>query len=202
MNEVSPQDHVALLKEGIAVLSVEVDRRGTHVCVAGRDESHVRKRVAEVLGDEVDVWVVGDVPRQLRPRACAGYLERDPGVLQLRYVIQGAQHVDDIVIAEDDETVVVFGTVCMSVVGEGGEPIDAPRVRDARPAARRPHRDRRRERRGGAVPEHLRGHRGGGVKEAFRRLVCGQERLEGQLRDGDVEGRAEVRECRQERELA
>ena len=126
MNEVSPQGHVALLKEGIAVLSVEVDRRGTHVCVAGRDESHVRKRVAEVLGDEVDVWVVGDVPRQLRPRACAGYLERDPGVLQLRYVIQGAQHVDDIVIAEDDETVVVFGTVCMSVVGEGGEPIDAP----------------------------------------------------------------------------
>ena len=58
MNEVSPQDHVALLKEGIAVLSVEIDRRGTHVCVAGRDEAHVRKRVAEVLGDEVDVWVV------------------------------------------------------------------------------------------------------------------------------------------------
>ncbi len=126
MNEVSPQDHVALLKEGIAVLSVEIDRRGTHVCVAGRDEAHVRKRVAEVLGDEVDVWVVGDVPRQLRPRACAGYMERDPGVLQLRYVVQGAQHVDDIVIAEDDETVVVFGTVCMSVVGEDGEPIDAP----------------------------------------------------------------------------
>jgi hypothetical protein len=34
--------------------------------------------------------------------------------------------VDDIVVAEDDETVVVFGTVCMSVVGEDGEPIDTP----------------------------------------------------------------------------
>ena len=126
INDVSPQDRVTLLKEGIAVLSVESDEGGTHVSVAGRDDRRVRTRVGELLGEEANVWVVGDTPRQLRPRRCAGYCESDPGVLHLRYVVQGAQHVDDIVVAEDDETVVVFGTVCTSVVGEGGEPIDCP----------------------------------------------------------------------------
>ncbi|MBE2317839.1 hypothetical protein DVA67_017790 [Solirubrobacter sp. CPCC 204708] len=126
MHDISPQDRVTLLKDGITVLTVESDARGMHVCVSGRDEERVRKRVGEVLGDAVHVWVAGDTPRQLRPRACVGYLEREPGMLQLRYVVQGAQHVDAISLAEDDETVVVFGTVCMSVAGEDGEPIDCP----------------------------------------------------------------------------
>jgi hypothetical protein len=124
--DVSPQDRVTLLGEGITVLSVDTDRHGTHVYVAGRDDERVRKRVGQLLGDEPDVWVAGELPRQLRPRACAGYLERDPGCLQLRYVVQGAQHVDHISVAEDDDTVVVFGTVCTSAMGEDGEPIDCP----------------------------------------------------------------------------
>lgn len=125
-DDVSPQDRVTLLKEGIAVLSVEPDRQGTRVYVTGRDDERVRERVTELLGDALDVWVVGEIPRQLRPRPCAGYLERDPGILQLRYVVLGAQHVDDITVAEDDETVVVFGSVCTSSMGEDGEPIDCP----------------------------------------------------------------------------
>ena len=122
---VSAVDSVALLKEGIAVLSVEEHKGRIQVGVAGRDDERVRRRVAERLGD-VDVWVVGDVSRQLRPRAASTYMPHEPNMLHLRYVVQGDQHVDEIVTAEDDETVVVFGCVCMSVVGDVGPPIDAP----------------------------------------------------------------------------
>ena len=122
---VSAEDSVALLREGIAVLSVEDHKGRIQVGAAGRDEERVRKRVAEQLGD-VDVWVVGDVSRQLRPRAASTYMPHEPNMLHLRYVVQGDQHVDEIVTAEDDETVVVFGCVCMSVVGDEGPPIDAP----------------------------------------------------------------------------
>lgn len=122
---VSAEDSVALLKEGIAVLSVEEHNGRVHVGAAGRDEARVRRRVGEQLGD-VDVWVVGDVSRQLRPRAASTYMEAEPGLLQLRYVLQGDQHMDEIVTAEDEESVIVFGCVCMSVVGDEGEPIDAP----------------------------------------------------------------------------
>lgn len=121
----SAEDSVALLREGIAVLSVEEHEDRVQVGAAGRDEARVRRRVAEQLGD-VDVWVVGDVSRQLRPRSASTYMECQPGVLQLRYVVQGDQHVDEIVSAEDDATVVVCGCVCMSVVGDDGEPIDMP----------------------------------------------------------------------------
>jgi hypothetical protein len=121
----SAEDSVVLLKEGIAVLSVQEHEGRVQVGAAGRDEERVRRRVVEQLGD-VDVWVVGDLSRQLRPRAAATYMELRPGVLQLRYVIQGDQHVDEIVSAEDDETVVVCGCVCMSAAGDEGEPSDYP----------------------------------------------------------------------------
>jgi hypothetical protein len=122
---VSAEDSVALLKEGIAVLNVEDHEGRIQVGATGRDEERVRQRVIEQLGD-VDVWVAGDVSRQLRPRAASSYMEQEPGLLHLRYVIQGDQHVDEIVTAEDDETVVVLGCVCMSVVGDDGPPIDSP----------------------------------------------------------------------------
>ena len=39
-------------------------------------------------------------------------MEREPGRLQLRYALHDEEHVNEIVVAEDDERVVVFGTVC------------------------------------------------------------------------------------------
>lgn len=122
---VSAADSVALLREGIAVLSVEEHQGRIQVGATGRDDERVRRLVAERLGD-VDVWVVGDVSRQLRPRAASTYMAEDPNLLHLRYVVQGDQHVDEIVTAEDEDTVVVFGCVCMSVIGDEGPPIDAP----------------------------------------------------------------------------
>ncbi len=107
------------------MLSVEEHKGRIQVGAAGRDDERVRGGSPKRLGD-VDVWVVGDASRQLRPRAASTYMPQEPNLLHLRYVVQGDQHVDEIVTAEDDETVVVFGCVCMSVVGDHGPPIDAP----------------------------------------------------------------------------
>jgi hypothetical protein len=53
-------------------------------------------------------------------------MEREPGRLQLRFVLRGDEHVDDIVVAEDDETVVVYGIVCASVAGTDGPAWEGP----------------------------------------------------------------------------
>ena len=64
--------------------------------------------------------------RQLSPRTCVAYREREPGRLQLRFVLDPAEHMHDIVVDEDDEVVEVFATVCSPVSGPSGEVIEAP----------------------------------------------------------------------------
>lgn len=49
-----------------------------------------------------------------------GLLEREPCRLQLRFGLCGDEHVDDILVAEDACTVVVFATVCVSMGSEAG----------------------------------------------------------------------------------
>jgi hypothetical protein len=39
----------------------------------------------------------------------------------LRFVLRGDEHVDDIVVAEDNESVVIYATVCASVAGMDGQ---------------------------------------------------------------------------------
>jgi hypothetical protein len=53
-------------------------------------------------------------------------MEREPGRLQLRFVLRGDEHVDDIVVAEDDESVVVYAIVCASVAGTDGQAWEGP----------------------------------------------------------------------------
>jgi hypothetical protein len=53
-------------------------------------------------------------------------MEREARRLQLRFVLCGDEHVDDIVLAEDDESVVVYGIVCTSVAGTNGRAWEGP----------------------------------------------------------------------------
>ena len=53
-------------------------------------------------------------------------MEREPGRLQLRYVIRGDEHIDDIEVAEDDDCVVVLATVCTAIIGEDGDAVECP----------------------------------------------------------------------------
>ena len=82
-------------------------------------------------------------------------MEREPGRLQLRYVTCGDEHIDDIEVAEDDDFVVVLGTVCTSVIGRGWGRRRVPVPQVSRAAARRPNRDRRVRWRAGSVQERL-----------------------------------------------
>ena len=116
--KISTEDRSALLLERVVVHAIHDDEFGTRMYVTGPDEERARDVIAERLGDEVEVTVCGDVPREVRPRRCYGQMEREPGRLQLRYCTQDEEHVNEIVVAEDDAQVIVFGTVCT--------PIDLP----------------------------------------------------------------------------
>jgi hypothetical protein len=64
--------------------------------------------------------------RRLTPRTCVAHREREPGRLQLRFVLDAAEHMHEIVVDEDDEVVEVFATVCGPVSGPSGDVIDVP----------------------------------------------------------------------------
>lgn len=113
---ISMEDRGALLRERIVVHSViHWEQFGTQMFVTGPDEKRARKAIAERFGKEVEVEVCGDEPREVRPRRCEGYMEREPGRLQLRYAMQREEHGNGIVVAETDDQVIVFGTVCAPV---------------------------------------------------------------------------------------
>jgi hypothetical protein len=118
---VNAADRAALLREGIVVLEQSSSRGRRRVGVTGIGADRVRDAVARRLGHDAEVEILGELPRCIRPRRCVGYLEREPGRLQLRFVLSGEEHVDEILVAEDDEAVVVLATVCTPVGGDGGE---------------------------------------------------------------------------------
>ena len=126
---------MALLRQRIVVLSAEAHGKGLWVRVAGGHEEWVVAVVAQI-GPDVEVEVCGRLPRRLRRRKCMGYMEREPGRLQLRYVLVGNEHLDDIVVAEDDEAVVVYGTICTSVIEEVGDAMEGHALTGRRAAGR------------------------------------------------------------------
>jgi hypothetical protein len=85
--------------------------------VAGAGEERVELAIADELGTAVDVEIAGELPRRHVPRPCVGQMEREERRLQLRFILRGDEHVDDIVVAEDDQSVVVYGIVCTLVAG-------------------------------------------------------------------------------------
>lgn len=125
-SSVGAADRVTLLRHGIVVLETDSTASPLGVSVTGHDAARVRELVARRLGGNVEIDVLGDLPRCLEPRPCTGYMEREPRRLQLRLVLGGDEHVDDIAVAEDDRTVVVFATVCASVSGETDDHCDVP----------------------------------------------------------------------------
>ena len=125
--EVTAADRAALLQQGIVVLETEETGGSLRLGVAGVDEERVRETVAHLFGVDVEVDWLGELPRRLQPLRCLGHMEREPGRLQLRFALCGDEHmVDEIAIAEDDATVVVFATVCTSVAAETGEWWEGP----------------------------------------------------------------------------
>ena len=53
-------------------------------------------------------------------------MEREPGRLQLRYVLWEGEHVDDIIVAEDEQTIVALAIVSTSWACDGSQPCEVP----------------------------------------------------------------------------
>jgi hypothetical protein len=116
------EQNVALLRAGVVI----VGRGERRLAVAGVGETRVLDVTRRVLGASVEIDLVGVTARQIWPRPCLAYREREPRRLQLRIEITGEEHVDDIAVVEDKDTVVVYTTVCTAVDGEEGEIGDVP----------------------------------------------------------------------------
>lgn len=123
---ITTEDRVAFLREGVAVHSVHADEFGTRVYATGDDEERARGAIKARLGDDVEVTVCGDVRRGSVPRACVGHMEREEGRLQLRYVLREDEHLDELLVAEDDERVAVYGTVCVPCEPAIGDEVGHP----------------------------------------------------------------------------
>lgn len=117
---VSREDRAALLGHGIVVLADGIQRRKRWVLLAARDRDAAQTRARAVFGPRVDVTVHAEGPRRLEPLICDGYMEREPGRLQLRYATTRSQHLDDVLVEETDLVVVVYATVCTPTYN--GEP--------------------------------------------------------------------------------
>jgi hypothetical protein len=116
----------ALLRQGIVVLEEDSSRGCRRVGVTGVGTERVCEAVSHRLGHGVEVEVLGELPRRIRPRRCVGYLEREPGRLQLRFVLSADEHMDEILVAEDEEGVIVLATVCTPAGGDPGERWEGP----------------------------------------------------------------------------
>ncbi len=69
---------------------------------------------------------VDETLRRLEPRSCVAHCEREPGRLQLRFVVDVDEHMHRIDVDEDDESVVVFATVCSRVTGICTDLVEVP----------------------------------------------------------------------------
>jgi hypothetical protein len=67
-----------------------------------------------------------DTPRRLAPRSFTAHCEREPGRLQLRLVLARDEHVDDIVVDEEDDRIVAFAAVCSPTIGAHPEQMEGP----------------------------------------------------------------------------
>jgi hypothetical protein len=115
-----------LLRRGVALLGEARSMEDRQVlCVSCVREEWATDAMAELLPAVEFEWC-SETPRVLRPRWVKRCCEREPGRLELRVVLYPHEHVDEILVAEDDHIVTVLVTVCMSVVGPPGEPCDVP----------------------------------------------------------------------------
>jgi hypothetical protein len=127
MNEiVAVKDQAALLRQGVALIDAELRDGRLIVEVTGAPEERARTVVAKRLGPTTRVTVVDDLPRRLYARPAIGHMEREEGRLQLRYVLWPEEHMADVIVIEDDESVVVLGLVCVAAACEPGDACEVP----------------------------------------------------------------------------
>jgi len=67
-----------------------------------------------------------ETPRRLAPRSFVAHCEREPGRLQLRLVLARDEHVDDIVVDEEEDCVTAFASICSPTTGAHPKQMEGP----------------------------------------------------------------------------
>lgn len=102
-----------LLARGVVALDDEETKKGDKfLCVAAPRYEHAQAVVAAVLGDEWEVHWVGPTPREIVPRELVDWSDRGMGGMKLGIVLYAEEHIDEVLLAEDDHKVVVRAFVC------------------------------------------------------------------------------------------
>jgi len=101
------------LARGVVVLDEERPTKGAPApSVAASRPERAAAAVAELLGAGWELDWVGTTPREIVPRALVDYSDRGMGVLKLGIVLYAEEHIDEVLLAEDDEKIVVAAYVC------------------------------------------------------------------------------------------
>lgn len=123
---ITTADRIALMRSGIVVVDSEMDGGRRRLTITGLPHDAMERAASIVAGDDVDIDLIGDTPRFISPIRCLGHMEREPGRLQLRYAVGPEQHIDEILVLEDEASVVVYATACYPTTFELGELCDCP----------------------------------------------------------------------------
>src|SRR5262245_3982155 len=123
---VSAQDRTALFRRGITVVSAVREDGKLRLEVTGGDDERVIGEIRGRCGEDTQVEVRDAYPRQLCVTRCSGYMEREPKRLQLRWVVWPNETIADIVVVEDDESVVVLGLKSVSFERTEDDPYECP----------------------------------------------------------------------------
>jgi hypothetical protein len=113
-----------LLAAGVVVLADETHRGDRTISASGPTADATRTALAEVVPLARLDWV-GPGPRRLRPTPCIACRPRD-GDLRVWLPLRGDGHVDEILVAEDDERVVVLAIMCTSEMPDDEPPLACP----------------------------------------------------------------------------
>ncbi|WP_028062168.1 hypothetical protein [Solirubrobacter soli] len=123
---VGAQDRAALFRQGITIVDARREDGKLRLEVTGGDDERVIGEIRARFGADTQVAVRDAYPRQLCVTRCAGYMEREPKRLQLRWVLWPNETIADIVVVEDDESVVVLGLKSVSFERTDDDPCECP----------------------------------------------------------------------------
>jgi hypothetical protein len=102
-------DWVEPLPDDISLLDAKLRDGRLRLEVEGAVTAHDKQAVERRFAVFGDVEVAA---RSRHPRRCVRGYEREPRRLALYYVATGDEHLDHVMVAEDDARVIVFGVMC------------------------------------------------------------------------------------------
>lgn len=114
-----------LLRRGVAVLSDETFRGQRTVELSSYVEEWAYEAARELLPG-VDVAWVAQTPREIKPARSVSWRDKGENHIRVWIEVGPGEHVDDVLAAEDDESVVVLAYTCTPAAGAFGMPHHEP----------------------------------------------------------------------------